>query len=134
MYFYTRANVLSIKENTFLHILTVFAITIITITTLLFLHRRISTATTYNPNNFNSNTQRSPQTPTTPRESTYVSGSARPFSSTTRLPSTTTTRPKSGKKNDYDYAYYDNTAGLEYDSLDLEHVTGNKESTKIARN
>ncbi|XP_033320282.1 putative uncharacterized protein DDB_G0282499 isoform X2 [Bombus vosnesenskii] len=96
--------------------------------------RRISTATTYNPNNFNSNTQRSSQSPTTPRESTYVSGSARPFSSTTRLPSTTTTRPKSGKKNDYDYAYYDNTAGLEYDSLDLEHVTGNKESTKIARN
>lgn len=41
---------------------------------------------------------------------------------------------QSGKKNDYDYAYYDNTAGLEYDSLDLEHVTGNKESTKIARN
>ncbi|KOX78947.1 hypothetical protein WN51_10159, partial [Melipona quadrifasciata] len=96
--------------------------------------RRISTVTTYNPNNFNSNTQRPPQSPTTPRESTYVSGSARPFSSTTRLPSTTTPpRPKSGKKNDYDYAYYDNTAGLEYDSLDLEHVAGNKESTKIAR-
>ncbi|XP_043528959.1 GATA zinc finger domain-containing protein 14-like [Frieseomelitta varia] len=96
--------------------------------------RRISTVTTYNPNIFNSNTQRPPQSPTTPRESTYVSGSARPFSSTTRLPSTTTPRPKSGKKNDYDYAYYDNTAGLEYDSLDLEHVAGNKESTKIARN
>ncbi|KOC67694.1 hypothetical protein WH47_11095 [Habropoda laboriosa] len=96
--------------------------------------RRISTATTYNPSNFNSNTQRPPQPPTTPRGSTYVSGSARPFSSTTRLPSTTTPRPKSGKKSDYDYAYYDNTAGLEYDSLDLEHVTGNKESTKIARN
>ncbi|CAK9826751.1 hypothetical protein ANTRET_LOCUS4538 [Anthophora retusa] len=96
--------------------------------------RRISTATTYNPNSFNSNTQRPPQSPTTPRGSTYVSGSARPFSSTTRLPSTTTSRPKSGKKSDYDYAYYDNTAGLEYDSLDLEHVTGNKESTKIARN
>ncbi|XP_076684704.1 uncharacterized protein LOC143377376 [Andrena cerasifolii] len=95
--------------------------------------RRISTATTYNPNTFNSNTQRPPQSPTTPRGSTYVSGSARPFSST-RLPNTTTPRPKSGKKNDYDYAYYDNTAGLEYDSLDLEHVTGNKESTKIARN
>ncbi|XP_076235681.1 uncharacterized protein LOC143180040 [Calliopsis andreniformis] len=96
--------------------------------------RRISTATTYNPNTFNSNTQRPPQSPTTPRGSTYVSGSARPFSSTTRLPNTTTPRPKSGKKNDYDYAYYDNTAGLEYDSLDLEHVTGNKESTKITRN
>ncbi|KAK9301750.1 hypothetical protein QLX08_005965 [Tetragonisca angustula] len=96
--------------------------------------RRISTVTTYNPNIFNSNTQRPPQSPTTPRESTYVSGSARPFSSTTRLPSTTTPRPKSGKKNDYDYAYYDNTAGLEYDSLDLEHVAGNKESTKITRN
>ncbi|XP_053989475.1 probable serine/threonine-protein kinase clkA [Hylaeus volcanicus] len=96
--------------------------------------RRLSTVTTYNPNSFNSNTQRPPQSPTTVRGSTYVSGSARPFSSTTRLPPTTTARPKSGKKNDYDYAYYDNTAGLEYDSLDLEHVTGNKESTKIARN
>lgn len=98
----------------------------------LFLYRRISAATTYNPNNFNSNTQKTSQSSTTPRTSTYVSGSARPFSSTTRLP--TTDRPKSGKKSDYDYAYYDNTAALEYDSLDLEHVTGNKESTKIARN
>nr|XP_031830199.1 probable serine/threonine-protein kinase clkA [Nomia melanderi] len=96
--------------------------------------RRISTATTYNPNTFNSNTQRPPQNPTTPRGSTYVSGSARPFSSTTKLPVTTTPRPRSGKKSDYDYAYYDNTAGLEYDSLDLEHVAGNKESAKIARN
>ncbi|CAL7942650.1 unnamed protein product [Xylocopa violacea] len=96
--------------------------------------RRISTATTYNPNSFNSNTQRPSQSPTTSRGSTYVSGSARPFSSTPRLPSTTTPRPKSGKKNDYDYAYYDNTAGLEYDALDLEQVTRNKESTKIARN
>ncbi|XP_076758119.1 uncharacterized protein LOC143427680 [Xylocopa sonorina] len=97
--------------------------------------RRISTATTYNPNSFNSNTQRPPQSPTTSRGSTYVSGSARPFSSTTRLASSTTTpRPKTGKKNDYDYAYYDNTAGLEYDALDLEQVTRNKESTKIARN
>ncbi|OAD60082.1 hypothetical protein WN48_06666 [Eufriesea mexicana] len=96
--------------------------------------RRISTATTYNPNTFNSNTQRPPQSATTPRGSTYVSGSAKPFSSTTKLPNTTTPRSKSGKKTDYDYAYYDNTAGLEYDSLDLEHVTGIKESTKIARN
>ncbi|XP_029052307.2 uncharacterized protein DDB_G0283357-like isoform X2 [Osmia bicornis bicornis] len=95
---------------------------------------RVSTVTTYNPNSFNSNTQKASQPQTTPRASTYVSGSARPFSSTTRLASSTTQRPKSGKKNDYDYAYYDNTAGLEYDSLDLEHVTGNKESTKIARN
>ncbi|XP_078042225.1 uncharacterized protein LOC144472766 [Augochlora pura] len=98
--------------------------------------RRVSSVTTYNPNNLNnpSNTQRPPVSSTTARSSSYVSGSARPFSSTTRLPSTTTPRPKSGKKSDYDYAYYDNTAGLEYDSLDLEHVTGNKESTKIARN
>ncbi|XP_017893080.1 GATA zinc finger domain-containing protein 14-like [Ceratina calcarata] len=95
--------------------------------------RKISTATTYNPNTFYSNSQRQ-QSPTTPKASTYVSGSARPFSSTTRLPTTTSPKPKSGKKNDYDYAYYDNIAGLEYDSLDLEHVTGNKESTKIARN
>ncbi|XP_003701171.2 uncharacterized protein LOC100875735 [Megachile rotundata] len=96
--------------------------------------RRVSTVTTYNPNSYDSNTQKPAQPRTTPRASTYVSGSARPFSSTSRLPNTTTPRPKSGKKNDYDYAYYDNTAGLEYDSLDLEHVTGNKESTKIARN
>ncbi|KYQ54525.1 hypothetical protein ALC60_06549 [Trachymyrmex zeteki] len=103
--------------------------------------RRPSSATTYNPNNFNSNVQRTAQT-TTPRGVTYVSGSARPFTSTTRLPSSsssnsassTTVRPKSGKKNDYDYAYYDSTGGLEYDGVDLEHVTSNKESTKIARN
>jgi hypothetical protein len=67
-----------------------------------------------------------------------VSGSARPFIST-KVPNSssggnTTARPKSGKKNDYDYAYYDNTGGLEYDGVDLEHVTSNKESTKIARN
>ncbi|XP_011634005.1 probable serine/threonine-protein kinase clkA [Pogonomyrmex barbatus] len=103
--------------------------------------RRPSNPTTYNPNNFNSNAQRTVQPTTTPRGATYVSGSARPFSSTTRLPSSnsnsgssTTARPKSGKKNDYDYAYYDNTGGLEYDGVDLEHVTSNKESTKIARN
>lgn len=103
--------------------------------------RRASSATTYNPNNFSSNVQRTVQ-PTTQRGITYVSGSARPFTSTTRLPnssssgsdSSTTARPKSGKKNDYDYAYYDNTGGLEYDGVDLEHVTSNKESTKIARN
>ncbi|KYM94941.1 hypothetical protein ALC62_14536, partial [Cyphomyrmex costatus] len=104
--------------------------------------RRPSSATTYNPNNFNSNAQRTVQPTTTSRGVTYVSGSARPFTSTTRLPSSnnsnspssTTTRPKSGKKNDYDYAYYDSTGGLEYDGVDLEHVTSNKESTKIARN
>ncbi|KYM81437.1 hypothetical protein ALC53_08205 [Atta colombica] len=104
--------------------------------------RRLSSATTYNPNNFNSNAQRTVQSTTTPRGITYVSGSARPFTSTTRLPSSsssnsassTTARPKSGKKNDYDYAYYDSTGGLEYDGVDLEHVTSNKESTKIARN
>lgn len=100
--------------------------------------RRVSSPTTYNPNSFSSIAQRTVQ-PTTPRGITYVSGSARPFTSTTRLPnssssSSTTARPKSGKKNDYDYAYYDNTSGLEYDGVDLEHVTSNKESTKIARN
>ncbi|XP_011175833.2 GATA zinc finger domain-containing protein 14 [Solenopsis invicta] len=103
--------------------------------------RRSSSATTYNPNNFSS-TQR-PIQPTTSRGITYVSGSARPFTSTTRLPSSssnsgsgssTTARSRSGKKNDYDYAYYDSTGGLEYDGVDLEHVTSNKESTKIARN
>lgn len=99
--------------------------------------RRSSSATTYNPNNFSSSSQRANQPTTTPRGITYVSGSARPFTSTTRLPSSsssTTARPKSSKKNDYDYAYYDNTGGLEYDGVDLEHVTSNKESTKIARN
>lgn len=105
--------------------------------------RSASSATTYNPNTFNSNAQRTVQPTTTPRGATYVSGSARPFTSTTRLPSSssnggsgssTTARPKSGKKNDYDYAYYDSTGGLEYDGVDLEHVTSNKESTKIARN
>ncbi|XP_014485832.1 PREDICTED: probable serine/threonine-protein kinase clkA [Dinoponera quadriceps] len=104
--------------------------------------RRASSATTYNPNTFSSSAQRIGQPTTTARGVTYVSGSARPFSSTTRLPSSngsnggssTTPRPKSGKKNDYDYAYYDNAGGLEYDGVDLEHVTSNKESTKIARN
>ncbi|KAG7197118.1 hypothetical protein KM043_007209 [Ampulex compressa] len=96
--------------------------------------RRASSVTTYNPNGYNSNTQRPAQSPTTARGSAYVSGSARPFTSTTKFPSSTTARPKSGKKNDYDYAYYDNAGGLEYDGLDLEHVTGNKESSKIARN
>ncbi|XP_029179103.1 GATA zinc finger domain-containing protein 14-like isoform X2 [Nylanderia fulva] len=99
--------------------------------------RRPSSATTYNPNNFSSSSQRAHQpTTTTPRGITYVSGSARPFTSTTRLPSSssTTARPKSSKKNDYDYAYYDNTGGVEYDGVDLEHVTSNKESTKITRN
>ncbi|GAB1867557.1 Chitin-binding type-2 domain-containing protein [Camponotus japonicus] len=99
--------------------------------------RRPSSATTYNPNSFSSSAQKAGQPTTTPRGITYVSGSARPFSSTTRLPSSsssTTARPKSGKKNDYDYAYYDNTGGLEYDGVDLEHVTSNKESTKITRN
>ncbi|XP_025156399.1 DEP domain-containing protein DDB_G0279099 isoform X2 [Harpegnathos saltator] len=86
-----------------------------------------------------SGAQRAGQPTTTPRGVTYVSGSARPFTSTTRLPSSgggssTTARPKSSKKNDYDYAYYDNAGGLEYDGVDLEHVTSNKESTKIARN
>ncbi|XP_070157859.1 probable serine/threonine-protein kinase DDB_G0276461 isoform X2 [Polyergus mexicanus] len=99
--------------------------------------RRPSSATTYNPNSFSSSAQRVNQPTTTPRGITYVSGSARPFTSTTKLPSSgsnTTARPKSSKKNDYDYAYYDNTGGLEYDGVDLEHVTSNKESTKIARN
>lgn len=97
--------------------------------------RRPSSATTYNPNSFSSSAQRANQPTTTQRGITYVSGSARPFTSTTRLPSSSTTaRPKSGKKNDYDYAYYDNTGGVEYDGVDLEHVTSNKESTKIARN
>lgn len=113
----------------------------------LFRCRRPASATTYNPNTFSPGGQRIGQSTTTPRGVTYVSGSARPFSSTTRLPaavgggnggvggSSTTARPtKSSKKNDYDYAYYDNAGGLEYDGVDLEHVTSNKESTKIARN
>jgi hypothetical protein len=102
--------------------------------TLFFHCRRSSSATTYNPNTFSSNSQRTVQPTTTPRGITYVSGSARPFTSTTSSSSNTTARSKSGKKNDYDYAYYDSTGALEYDGVDLEHVTSNKESTKIARN
>ncbi|XP_066584510.1 GATA zinc finger domain-containing protein 14-like [Prorops nasuta] len=94
--------------------------------------RRAVSATTYNPTNFNTNTQqRSSPNPTTPRATTYVSGSARPFTSTTRFLDNTTAKPKSGKKNDYDYAYYDNAAPLEYDALE---DAGNKESSKITRN
>ncbi|XP_043504167.1 GATA zinc finger domain-containing protein 14-like [Polistes fuscatus] len=96
--------------------------------------RRQASATTYNPSSFNSNTQKPSSINTTPRSSTYVSGSARPFTSTTRFISSTTVRPKSGKKNDYDYAYYDNAGGPEYDGLELEQVTGNKESSKLSRN
>ncbi|XP_012288535.1 probable serine/threonine-protein kinase clkA [Orussus abietinus] len=95
--------------------------------------RRTGAPSTYNPNTFVS-TQRPQAAQTTPRSTTYVSGSARPFSTTARFSEATTPKPKTGKKNDYDYAYYDNVGTLEYDGLDLEHVTGNKESAKISRN
>ncbi|XP_034952647.1 GATA zinc finger domain-containing protein 14-like [Chelonus insularis] len=94
--------------------------------------RRTAAPTTYNPNNFNY--RGSQQYSTTPRGSTYNSGSTRPFSSTPTFTDDTTSKPKSTKKNDYDYAYYDNVGALEYDGLDLENVARNKESSKIARN
>ncbi|KAG8039643.1 hypothetical protein G9C98_000372 [Cotesia typhae] len=93
--------------------------------------RRTAAPTTYNPNNFHRTQQ---QYSTTQKAATYASGTAKPFSSTPAFIDATTPRPKSTKKNDYDYAYYDNTGGLEYDGLDLENVARNKESSKIARN
>ncbi|XP_015116970.1 homeobox protein 5 [Diachasma alloeum] len=95
--------------------------------------RRNGSPTTYNPVSFNGNNQRGIQQQTTPRPSTYNS-SARPFSTTAKFTDATTSRSKSPKKNDYDYAYYDNAGALEYDGLDLEHVAGGKESAKISRN
>ncbi|XP_011312084.1 probable serine/threonine-protein kinase clkA [Fopius arisanus] len=94
--------------------------------------RRNGSPTTYNPVSFNGNNQRGTQQQTT-RSSTH-SSSARPFSTTAKFTDATTPRPKAPKKNDYDYAYYDNAGTLEYDGLDLEHVAGGKESAKIARN
>ncbi|XP_015591999.1 probable serine/threonine-protein kinase clkA isoform X1 [Cephus cinctus] len=95
--------------------------------------RRSPGPSTYSPSTFSANTQRPQQSQTTARGATFVSGSARPFSTTKSLDATTA-KPKSTKKNDYDYAYYDNAGTLEYDGLDLEHVNDNKESSKIARN
>lgn len=96
--------------------------------------RKTGAPTTYNPNSFNTNNQRAAQSQTNSRRTTYVSHSARPFSTTQSFTESTTLKPtKTGKKNDYDYAYYDNTGALEYDGIELEHVTGNKESSKITR-
>ena len=103
-----------------------------------FFYRRTGAPTTYNPNSFNANNQRSAQSQTSSRGTTYISNSARPFSTTekysTTITDSTTQKPaKSGKKNDYDYAYYDNAGQLEYDGLEFEHVAGSKESSKISR-
>ncbi|XP_048504860.1 GATA zinc finger domain-containing protein 14 isoform X2 [Athalia rosae] len=78
------------------------------------------------------------QTTPNSRTGSYVSATPRPFTSTPRsvqnsVPTTTVT-PKTGKKNDYDYAYYDNAGTLEYDGLDLEQVTGSRDSAKLSRN
>ncbi|XP_063989332.1 GATA zinc finger domain-containing protein 14 isoform X2 [Diachasmimorpha longicaudata] len=94
--------------------------------------RRNGSPTTYNPSSFNGNNHRDVQA-TTSRSVTYNS-SARPFSTTAKFTDATTSQNKSSKKNDYDYAYYDNAGALEYDGLDLEHVAGGKESSKISRN
>ncbi|XP_051170517.1 probable serine/threonine-protein kinase DDB_G0282963 [Leptopilina boulardi] len=94
--------------------------------------RKTGAPTTYNPNSFNTNNHRSSQTNS--RGTTHVSHSARPFSTTPSFTESTTLKAtKTGKKNDYDYAYYDNAGALEYDGIELEHVTGNKESSKISR-
>lgn len=96
--------------------------------------RKTGAPTTYNPNSFNTNNHRTSQSQTNSRGTTYVSHSARPFSTTPGLTESTTLKStKTGKKNDYDYAYYDNAGPLEYDGIELEHVTGNKESSKISR-
>lgn len=73
------------------------------------------------------------QQSTTSRSATSVSGNS--FGSTNAaFTDSTSPKPKSTKKNDYDYAYYDNAGGAEYDGLDLDHVARNKESSKISRN
>lgn len=102
-------------------------------------NRRNGSPTTYNPNSFNgNNNQRSShhhqQQSTTQRVTAFPSTTSKPVSSTTKFIDATTAKSKASKKSDYDYAYYDNASALEYDSLDLEHVAGGKESSKLPRN
>ncbi|KAJ8666822.1 hypothetical protein QAD02_008484 [Eretmocerus hayati] len=89
--------------------------------------------TTYNPNNFNVNSHLSQNKAIQQKTTSYQNPSTKQYqttySTTAKFFEETTTRPKITKKNDYDYAYYDN---VEYDNLELEHVTSNKESVKIA--
>lgn len=78
-----------------------------------------------------------PQTTPNTRTGSFVSGTAKPFTSTPRpveQQRPTTVKPKTSKKNDYDYAYYDNAGTLEYDGLDFEQVAGSRDSAKISRN
>jgi hypothetical protein len=67
----------------------------------------------------------------TQQKSTYYQNqSAKQYSTTPKVFDETTIRSKLTKKNDYDYAYYDN-GNVEYDNIELEHVSNNKESVKI---
>ncbi|XP_058797062.1 myosin-G heavy chain-like isoform X2 [Phymastichus coffea] len=94
--------------------------------------RRAASPTTYNPNNFNVNTH-APQV-TQPKQSYYqnqaTAAKQQQYTTTAKYYEETTLRPKISKKNDYDYAYYDNDP-LAYDNIELEHVNSNKESVKI---
>ncbi|OXU20258.1 hypothetical protein TSAR_001441 [Trichomalopsis sarcophagae] len=92
--------------------------------------RRAASPTTYNPNNFHGNSQTLQSQVTQVKPTYHRNQSAKQNSTTEKYAKETTTRSKITKKNDYDYAYYDN-GPLEYDSLELEHVGSNKESVKI---
>ncbi|XP_046421825.1 GATA zinc finger domain-containing protein 14-like isoform X1 [Neodiprion fabricii] len=78
------------------------------------------------------------QTTPNSRTGNFVSATPRPFTSTTRTvdrrQESTTAKSKSEKKNDYDYAYYDNAGALEYDGIDLEQVGGSRDTAKVTRN
>ncbi|XP_046744125.1 homeobox protein 2-like isoform X2 [Diprion similis] len=78
------------------------------------------------------------QTTPNSRTGSFVSATPRPFTSTTRSvdrrQESATAKSKTEKKNDYDYAYYDNAGALEYDGVDLEQVTGSRDTAKVARN
>ncbi|XP_011494763.1 PREDICTED: probable serine/threonine-protein kinase clkA [Ceratosolen solmsi marchali] len=92
--------------------------------------RRAAFPTTYNPNSFNVNTH-APQNQVTQQKSTYHQNqSTKQYSTTLKVFDETTTHSKLTKKNDYDYAYYDN-GNVEYDNIELEHVSNNKDSVKI---
>lgn len=71
-----------------------------------------------------------PQSRKTHEKSTYYQNQSAKQYSTTSKYFQETTHAKISKKNDYDYAYYDN-GPLEYDNIELEHVGSNKESVKI---
>lgn len=104
-----------------------------------FFERRAASPTTYNPNSFNVNTHAPvAQSNTQPKQSYYQNNNQQQkqqYTTTAKYYEAveqTTLRPnKISKKNDYDYAYYDNDPST-YDNIELEHVNSNKESVKIA--